>query len=252
MVDAHEDLPFSLSLGQSAEMREIQFRLGWKQVAPLQIAQLLVRPGNVLKGKVPTAAAWAAEVGLRASYALRDRFSEPATLATRLIDRFDERHDALWQRTARDVTCAVVRDASYLNWKYVNQPGQNFVRVEFSDGTGVKAIAVWMFKDPDGIYKYRRAFLMDVLGPFADSLAMQQVIKSACRVAADRGADALLCHHVNARLTQALRVSGFHLRRPERFFLIDPGPLAGPVLERALSADKWLVTHGDSDIDRPW
>jgi acyl carrier protein/GNAT superfamily N-acetyltransferase len=39
MLEAHEDQPFSLSLGQTAEMREIQFRLGWQQVAPLQIAQ---------------------------------------------------------------------------------------------------------------------------------------------------------------------------------------------------------------------
>jgi acyl carrier protein/GNAT superfamily N-acetyltransferase len=44
MVDAHEDQPFSLSLGQTVEMREIQLRLGWKQVAPLQVARLLVRP----------------------------------------------------------------------------------------------------------------------------------------------------------------------------------------------------------------
>ena len=58
IVQAHEEQPFSLSLGQTAEAREILFHLGWKQIAPLQIAQLLVRPENVLKGKVPRPAAW--------------------------------------------------------------------------------------------------------------------------------------------------------------------------------------------------
>ena len=77
MVDAHEDQPFSLSLGQTVEMREIQLRLGWKQVAPLQVARLLVRPEKVLKGRLPAPAAWAAGLAFRASYAARNLFAQP-------------------------------------------------------------------------------------------------------------------------------------------------------------------------------
>ncbi|HUE88996.1 MAG TPA: SDR family NAD(P)-dependent oxidoreductase [Vicinamibacterales bacterium] len=252
MVEAHDDQPFSLSLGQTSEMREIQFRLGWKQVAPLAIAQLLVRPGNVLKGKVPPPAAWVADVGLRASSALRDLMADRAVLTVRHVDRFDERHDALWASASRDVACAVVRDASYLNWKYVDQPGQTFLRLEVSDARGLAGVAVWMFREPDGIYRYRRALLVDLVAPFADASRLQHVVKAACGAATEQGADALLCHHVNPRLTSALRSCGFHLRKPERFFLVDPGPLAEPLLAQVLSADNWLVTHGDSDIDRPW
>jgi hypothetical protein len=139
MVEAQDDQPFSLSLGQSAEMREIQFRLGWKQVAPLQIAQLLVRPGNVLKGKMPAPAAWAADLGLRASSALRMRSAGGPTLIPAVVERFDQRHDALWEMAAGHLTCAVVRDASYLNWKYVAQPGQDFLRLQLCDGSGPAA-----------------------------------------------------------------------------------------------------------------
>jgi hypothetical protein len=38
---------------------------------------------------------------------------------------------------------------------------------------------------------------------------------------------------------------------PERFLLVDPGPLAGEALDRVLSPRSWYVTQGDSDIDRP-
>ncbi len=62
MVQAHEEQPFSLSLGQTAEMREIQLRLGWKQVAPLQIAQLVVNARAGAAGQ----AAEAGGVGRRA------------------------------------------------------------------------------------------------------------------------------------------------------------------------------------------
>jgi len=252
MVESQDDQPFSLSLGQSAEMREIQFRLGWKQVAPLQIAQLLVRPGNVLKGKMPAPAAWAADLGLRASSALRMRSAAGPTLVPAVVERFDQRHDALWEMAAGHLTCAVIRDASYLNWKYVAQPGQDFLRLQLCDGTGLKGVVVWMMREPDANYRYRRAFLVDVIAPFADPVALQQIITSACAAAADRGADALLCHHLNGRLTQALRACGFHLRKPERFFLVSPGELPAASLDRVLAADNWLITHGDSDIDRPW
>jgi len=252
MVEAHEDQPFSLSLGQTAEMREIQFRLGWRQVAALQTAQLLVRPGNVLKGKIPTPAAWAADVGLRTSSALRDLLGHRSTYSATAIECFGRRHDALWAEASRDLPCAVVRDASYLNWKYVDQPGQDFLRLEISDGRDLKGVVIWMLRDADDVYRYRRAFLVDVVAPLSDTMALQQIVKAACGAAADRGVDALVCHHVNKRLTQALGATGFHLRRPERFFLVDPGSLSGSLLDSVLAADNWLVTQGDSDIDRPW
>jgi len=252
MVEAHGDQPFSLSLGQTSEMREIQFRLGWKQVAPLQTAQLLARPANVLKGKLPRPAVYAAELGLRASATLRDLLGERRQFEARIIDCFDERHDRLWQAASRDMTCAVVRDASYLNWKYVDQPGQQFLRLELLDGKDLKGIAVWMVRNADDIYRYRRAFLVDLVTPLGEAAALRQVIRAASAAATAADADALICHHVGARLTEALRDCAFHLRKPERFLLVDPGPLSGPSRDRVLSADAWFVTQGDSDIDRPW
>jgi hypothetical protein len=252
MVEAHDDQPFSLSLGQTSEMREIQLRLGWKQVAPLQIAQLIVRADSVLKGKLPGPAAWAAGLGLRASGALREWFSDRSRFTASPIDRFDARHDELWQTASRDLTCAVVRDASYLNWKYVDQPGQRFVRLNVLDGSELRGAAVWMLRDPDQHYKYRRAFLVDVVAPFSDQALLQQIIRTACAAASELDADALLCHHIDTRLTRALRACGFTLRKPERFLLVDPGPFSGQALAQLLSAESWFVTQGDSDIDRPW
>ncbi len=252
MVEAHDDQPFSLSLGQTSEMREIQLRLGWKQVAPLQIAQLVVRADSVLKGKLPRPAAWAAGIGFRASGAVREWFSERSLFTARAVDRFDARHDRLWESASRDVTCAVVRDASYLNWKYVDQPGQRFVRLDVLEGSTLRGVAVWMLREPDQHYKYRRAFLVDLVAPLSDDASLQQIIRTACAAASELDADALLCHHIDTRLSRALRACGFTLRKPERFLLVDPGPLSGAALAQMLSPDSWYVTHGDSDIDRPW
>jgi NAD(P)-dependent dehydrogenase (short-subunit alcohol dehydrogenase family)/acyl carrier protein len=252
MVQAHDEQPFSLSLGQTAEMREIQLRLGWKQVAPLQIAQRVVNPSQVLQGKLPRPAAWAAGLGMKASSRVRGWMDDAVTLSVRPIEAFDERHDRLWNEVAPGVRCGVVRDASYLNWKYVSQPGQLFTRFEIAHGERVVGVAVWMVRPPDGVYRYGRAFLVDLVAPLHDEALLQQVVKAACRAIEGEGVDALLCHHISPELTRALRGAGFHLRQPERFLLVDTEGLSPDQLDIVLSPDGWLVTHGDSDIDRPW
>jgi len=93
---------------------------------------------------------------------------------------------------------------------------------------------------------------VDLVAPLTDESRLAQVIEAASAAAADRGADALSCLHIGSALTDALRRHGFRLREPERYLLIDPGGLEPRALDTALSADSWFVTHGDSDIDRPW
>jgi hypothetical protein len=252
MVHAHEDLPFALSLGQTETMRTIQLRMGWHQVVPLQTAQLLVRPERVLKGKLPGPAALAAGLGLRASTALRDLWRERVDVEVREIERFDEDHDRLWEAMARGLPCAVVRDASYLNWKYVDQPGQSFLRMEARRGGSLVGIAVWMLRPTDRAYHYDRAHLVDLVGPLDDADVLTQVLRASGAAAAEHGADALLCFHVGQRLTAALQRAGFLMRDPRRFLLVDPGPLEGALRQRVLDASSWFVTQGDSDIDRPW
>jgi hypothetical protein len=252
MVQAHEDVPFALSLGQTAEMRAILLRLGWKQVAPLLTAQFLIRPENVLKGKLPSPVAWAAGLGVRASLAMREAMRDRGTIEVKEIARFGEEHDVLWQRAACDIRCAVVRDASYLNWKYVDQPGQRFVRLEMREAGALIGNAVLMLRPPDRDYQYRRAFLVDLVAPMSQSALVKQVVHAAAFAAEQRGADALTCMHINAALTDALRACGFILREPERFLVVSPGDLEEPELSQLLSAEGWYVTQGDSDIDRPW
>jgi hypothetical protein len=252
MVAADAELPFSLSLGQEREMREIQFRLGWEQVVPLQTAQLLLRPDRVLKAKVGTPVALAAGAGLRAYAAARRGLKRAVSGDVREVSRFGEPHDRLWRDSAADFECAVVRDASYLNWKYVDQPGQQFLRLELVRGGRVCGVVVCMFREADSVYGYRRGFLVDVVAPFEDERLLRDLLLVAARAAADHGADALTCLHSDRRLTKALQGIGFLMREPERVLLVRPGSLPDPARQRLLAPDAWHVTHGDSDIDRPW
>jgi hypothetical protein len=168
------------------------------------------------------------------------------------IARFDASHDELWRRVASSVTCAVVRDASYLNWKYVDQPGQSFVRLEMRDGDRLAGVAVIALREPDDAYKYRRALLVDLVAPFGDARLLQQLVQAAVAAAGDLGADAMVCLHIGAALTRALKACRFTLRKPERLLLVDAGTLPAAIRDTVSNAANWLVTQGDSDVDRPW
>jgi hypothetical protein len=252
MVQAHEDLPFALSLGQTQQMRDIQLRLGWEQVAPLQTAQFLIRPERVLKGKLPPGAAGAAGMGLRAANAMRGALKARERLDVVEIERFGPEHDRLWERMAATVTCSVRRDASYLNWKYVEQPGQDFIRLELREQDQVRGVVALVLREPDGAYRYRRALIVDLVAPLDEPALLRRLIKAAVRAAADAGADALTCLHIARPLTTALKAAGFRLREPERFLLVRPADLDEGARRQALAGDAWYVTQGDSDIDRPW
>ena len=254
MVRAHEDVPFALSLGQSPEMREIQFKLGWSNVVPLQVAQLLINPDRVLEGKLPKPAAWVAGLGLRASTRLRQGRERDPHHGVRTVERFDCRHDQLWTGMSSDIACAVIRDASYLNWKYVDQPGQSYTRLELldeDDDNKVLGVAVLAFREPDDAYRYRRALLVDLVAPLNDGDLLGQLLAAAVGEATAAGADAVWCSHAGAPLTRALKVAGFHLRTPKRYLLVDAHTLPESQRLLVVTGENWFLTQGDSDIDRP-
>ncbi len=253
LVDASlADGRLALSLGQSEAMRAIQLKTGWAQVAPLHTAQLLVRPERVLKGKLPAGAALGAGLGLRALSSLKRLGQSARPVRLEDVGRYGAPHDALWSSMASSLGCAVVRDASYLNWKYVEQPGQQFMRYDVFDGARLIGTTVWMLRDPDQAYRYRRAFLVDIVTPLTEAADLDAVIRAGCARMEAEGADSVLCLHTGDALTQALTRCGFSLREPSRVLLVYPGTLAPEATARVLDGQQWFLTQGDSDIDRPW
>ena len=55
----------------------------------------------------------------------------------RPIERFDEQARWLWDRCAGAFGASVIRDADFLNWRFVDRPGAAFVRLGVHDAEGV-------------------------------------------------------------------------------------------------------------------
>jgi hypothetical protein len=168
------------------------------------------------------------------------------------IARFDSTHDALWEAVQHEYQCAVVRDASYLNWKYVEQPGQDFLRLEIrKDGKAV-AIAVVLVVEPGAVYAYRRGFLVDMVVPMADREVVWALLEAVRSVCQQRAVDLLTCYLTSHQLRPAVTAFGFFPKKPTRFLLVATGGVPAEVSRVVLSPEQWFITFGDSDIDRPW
>jgi hypothetical protein len=253
---ALEDLPFNLSLGQTPQMRTIQLTMGWTQVAPLGTYVLLLNPREVLAAKIaPWIARDSAALGLAALQlgkrtVGRRRLRWQATISE--ITHFDSTHDALWDTVKDAYQCAVVRDAAYLNWKYVDQPGQSFVRLEIRREGTVVAIAIVLIVEPGAVYPYRRGFLVDMVVPAADREVVWATLDAVRRVCQDQGVALLTCYLISQQLQKAVTSFGFFPKEPTRFLLVATDAVSAQVNSIVLSPERWFVTLGDSDIDRPW
>jgi FkbH-like protein len=252
MDAAHDALPFALSLGQTETMRAILLKMGWQQVAPLQTAQLLLRPEKVLKGKLPPGAALGAGLGMRALSSIKRLGQSARAVSLHDVASYGAAHDALWASMAPTLGCGVVRDASYLTWKYVEQPGQQFFRFDVRQDDRLIGTTVWMLREADEAYRYRRAFLVDLVAPLDRPTDLEAMVQAGCARMREEGADAVLCLHVGGRLTEALTRSGFSRREPGRVLLVYPRGLSEAEAAIVLDGQQWLLTQGDSDIDRPW
>ena len=254
ILQAKEDCPFSLSLGQTAYVRQILERLGWKQIAPLKTFTYLLRPHRVAKGKlrIPGLREGAAAALLaKQLWQNKSRGEMDGRLVSREVSRFGAEHDDLWSRVANHYTCAVVRDASYLNWKYVDQPGQDFVRLEIHRDNDLVGVVVVQVRPPDSVYPYSRGFVVDMVVDPTDRGAVLGACDAATTSLRDRGADLAVFYLINDALEQRIREFGFWEREPTRYLWMVADTLNNSQVSILKQPDSWLITMGDSDIDRP-
>ena len=255
MVQVNQDLPFALSLGQTKEMRDILERLGWGQVAPFETYVYALRPQKILHGKMHSVLAGTVGAGLQiVQYTKRLKTSALIRpLESRNVESFGERHDDLWNRVKNEYRCVVVRDASYLNWKYVYQPGQEYFRIEFLENDLVVAVAVIMTRDPgpNSPYSYRRAFIVDFLASLSDEKLIFSVLEQVRKKCVEMDIDSIVFELINDKLEKYLRSFGFIRRDPTRFFWLRNDETIGLDRQAIMEKANWTVLKGDSDVDRP-
>lgn len=253
---ATADLPVSLSLGQTAQVRALQDRHGWQPVATMRCWLLVLDPRHAFCGRLSRGRAFII-AGLFWSWQRMLRWWRRLAIAKHRfkvseIENFGAEHDRLWERVRAQYQCAVVRDRSYLQWKYVAQPGSEFRRLHVSDGNEVRGLCVWILHDSDTHHAYRRAWIIDMIVDHTDSAAVHVLLDAVTADAARAGAAVLEFDVLGHGLLPHLRRCGWIRGAKTRQLRVCTQGATEDLASVLRSAESWYATRGDSDGDHPW
>lgn len=235
----------SLALGLTASSKPLLEKLRWPNVGPLTA---LVKPLSRRAFRMPT---WPVPVNRFVSYvtlpivrlAARTR---PLEGQVRVIRHFDERFTALWKRVAGRFAFVVRRDASYLNWKFIQPPHVRYTVAALEHADEVAGYAVYRHvAEPLG----RVTRLVDFLTDPDDTSGFFTLLRWVDREARAADSDKIRTWVTHDGFRRLFRKSGYFVQRStlELVAKINAVPVPADYYQ---SADKWHVTVGDADQDR--
>ncbi|MEO6404099.1 MAG: GNAT family N-acetyltransferase [Ferruginibacter sp.] len=164
------------------------------------------------------------------------------------IDLFEESYDSLWRSASNSFKVGISRDAAYMNWRYVQKPGEYYYRYGLFENGRLKAVVVFSIKKKhDGLIGY----LMELIFSPGDNKSGKAILKFASTIFRQQKTDVVLawCFHHSFNYESYKNAGYYDLPlklRPQKLFL---GVRAFDDENRALieNADNWYISYSDSD-----
>jgi len=165
------------------------------------------------------------------------------------LDRFDDEAERLWSPLARDDAVFLKRDASFLNWRYVENPGRTYRILACQEET-LRGLLVLREMEAFGLHG---GMIMELQALPEEDEVMGLLLERALEHFMERRMDLVLCLTVpGSRLEKALRSKRF-LAVP-RGLGVKTWYFGGrglPNLDRTELIEpigSWHLTLGDTDI----
>ena len=171
---------------------------------------------------------------------------EPAGVAVDIVTQFDEAFDDLWKRLRNRHRVMLVRDAAYLNWRYVRIPLREYTCFAAHAGGALAGYIVLRVAELLGL---RGGFVVDFVTEASERgrRAGEALLSHALAFFADEDVDLLatlmLPHTHEYRLLRSAR-----FRPLPKFLLPQRFRLVARDADPALSVKNWFFTFGDYDV----
>jgi GNAT superfamily N-acetyltransferase len=236
----------SLGLGLSDSSHQLLRKLHWPEIHPVPC---LVKPLTRRAFRRPT---WPTAINRFVSAVVTLPIAKlvgrtrPLRAEVEPLRRFDRDFTELWERLAPKFDLAVRRDASYLNWKYIEPPHVRYTVAALKREGRFDGYAVYRHaREPRG----RVTMVVDFLADPADEPGFKTLLRWVEAAARAADSDKIRCHATHAGFRRLMRRSGYFPMK---------SPLALTLKIRALDLPAefyrdiagWHITAGDSDQDR--
>lgn len=162
-----------------------------------------------------------------------------------IVDSFDNRVDALWERSKQFITCAQVRNSEYMNWQFNAKDG--WIKAIYKEEGIIQGYAILSIKsfEKDHRLSGLKVFsIIDILWDFSKPTILTSMLSLIEDYARKQNPDVLLCSIANKEAYLRLYSNGF-LKIPGTvyfaFHAIDGS------LGLSSSIEDWFFTRGDAD-----
>lgn len=163
---------------------------------------------------------------------------------------FDERFDKLWKEASRQYHVLVVRNAKYLNWRYVERPHSDYVIIS-AERNGVIEGYTILSMEFRRIWRHRKGYIVDI---FAKSeKTIRWLLQTAIEYFSKKNIDSVSCWMMKNQLAYKCLL--------ERGFIEDEFASQKLICRININNDEdrhdqihhkigenWFFTMGDSDM----
>ena len=181
-------------------------------------------------------------------------FEAPAQIAVsnqraiRAIDQFGADYNRIWELASKTIRVSADRDAAYMNWRYVNKPGEHYYRYGLYENETLQGIVVFSIKfKHDGCI----AYIMDLIFDPAIPNAGKILLNACTRIFRKEKVDVVLTWCLPGSFNyRAYRQSGYYPMpeklRPQKLYLGVRSFLAAQK-ELLREPANWYISYSDSD-----
>ena len=171
-------------------------------------------------------------------------------LALEPFERFGQEHERVWAGMCEWVQCALDRDARYLNWRYVDGPARQLIKLQLRDAKGglrgysVAGVRVVLADDHEPCGTLGELLEL-VVCDVADASAVRALASGALHALASTGVDAVVATGLAAPFAAALQEIGFTLTPSAAKMMLSFEP---EELAKITAKDtRWYTSSGDGD-----
>lgn len=166
------------------------------------------------------------------------------------IFEFGEEFDDLWNLVRKKIKIAVIRDSTYLNWRYIQKPEENYIIFNIKKNKELKGYIVLKIAQKFGL---KIGLIIDILADPTNILYVNCLINHVIlyfqKMKTDLISVIMYPNHVYLKSLKKLGfIKVFKKLMPQKFYFVAKAN-NNEVIEKFIKNPKnWYITWGDTDV----
>ena len=246
LVRAAEDFcPLRLGVNTAAQRStELLLGMDWQLISRVPRFGKLLFAGNAVREIRRNDSA--RRIFNRLSRAFSAKIADPfADGKLRIVEKFDESFDELWQSSQPLNKCAVVREADFLNWQFVNQPDKKYDVFGYYENEKLLGYAVMFFRRADKNGAIDKAAVSDIFyHPARGEKVVEALLAGIIYLARERKAGSLVIDALDDLIVGKLRKFKFRPIKNPLQLLVKSANYQNLLYDE----NRWFLTRADADV----